>query len=135
MKALEVDITTLNDFEIKGILLSLIGKANRKQLVRFFEALKTESQSANTDVDTPYALSPEQEAELAEAIEETYHAENLISHEEAMRKLSRWFPDNLNREQRLRNAAMLLLPDYENDKELTFFTAIDGDDFYEYETK
>ena len=92
MKALEVDITTLNDFEIKGILLSLIGKANRKQLVRFFEALKTDSQSADTDVDTPYALSPEQEAELAEAIEETYHAENLISHEEAMQKLSKWLP-------------------------------------------
>ena len=134
MKALEVDITTMNDFEIKGILLSLIGKANRKQLVRFFEALKTDSQSANADVDTPYALSPEQEAELAEAIEETYHAENLISHEEAMQKLSRCSPVNLNREQRLRNAAMLLLPDYENDKELTILTLIDSDDFYEYET-
>ena len=133
MKALEVDITTLNDFEIKGILLSLIGKANRKQLVRFFEALKTENQSANTDVDTPYTLSPEQEAELAEAIEETYHAENLISHEEAMKELSKCLPVNLNRTQRLRNAAMLLLPDYENDKELTILTLIDSDDFYEYE--
>ena len=38
----------------------------------------------------PYALTPEQEAELAEAIEETYHEENLISHEEALKELSQW---------------------------------------------
>ena len=39
------------------------------------------------------------------------------------------------REERLRNAAMLLLTDYENDKELTFLSSIEGDDFYEYETE
>ena len=38
----------------------------------------------------PYKLTPEQELELANAIEETYHAENLISHEEALKELSRW---------------------------------------------
>lgn len=93
IKALEIDITTMNDFEIKGILVSLIGKAKRKQLIQFFEALKTGSQTEDADLDNmPYALSPEQELELAEAIEETYHAENLISHEEAMQKLSRWLP-------------------------------------------
>ena len=38
----------------------------------------------------PYALTVEQEIELAEAIEETYHEENLIPHEEALKELSRW---------------------------------------------
>ncbi len=40
----------------------------------------------------PYKLTPEQEIELADAIEETYHAENLVSHEEALKELSRWLP-------------------------------------------
>ena len=30
MKAIEWDIAGMNDFELKGILLSLIGKAKRK---------------------------------------------------------------------------------------------------------
>ena len=41
MKALKVDITTMNDFEIKGILLNLIATANREQLIFLFETLKT----------------------------------------------------------------------------------------------
>ncbi|NJL77115.1 MAG: hypothetical protein HC892_20970 [Saprospiraceae bacterium] len=40
-----------------------------------------------------------------------------------------------SKEQRLKNAALLLLSDYENDKELTNLTLIDSDDFYDYETK
>ena len=40
----------------------------------------------------PYALTPEQEIELAQAIEETYHEENLITHDEALKELSRWLP-------------------------------------------
>ena len=43
--------------------------------------------------------------------------------------------NNISQEQRLKNAAMLLLKDYENDKELTDLTLIDSDDFYAYETK
>lgn len=37
--------------------------------------------------------------------------------------------------QRLKNAALLLLSDYENNKDLTDLTLIDSDDFYEYEPK
>ena len=40
-----------------------------------------------------------------------------------------------SKQQRLKNAAILLLADYENNKELTDLTLIDSDDFYEYETK
>lgn len=41
MKALEVGITTMNDFEIKGILLTLVANANKEQLLFLFETLKT----------------------------------------------------------------------------------------------
>ena len=45
----------------------------------------------NNEIENlPYALTPEQEVELEKAIEETYHEENLISHEEALKELSRW---------------------------------------------
>ena len=39
----------------------------------------------------------------------------------------------LTKEQRMENAAKLLLADYENDEELTDLTAIDSDDFYQYD--
>jgi hypothetical protein len=42
--------------------------------------------------DDEYALKTEQEAELMEAIEETYHEENLVSHDEALKVLSHWLP-------------------------------------------
>ena len=45
----------------------------------------------NNEIENlPYAFTPEQEVELEKAIEETYHEENLISHEEALKELSRW---------------------------------------------
>jgi hypothetical protein len=90
MKAPAYDINAANDFELKGILLSLIGKAKRKQLIRVFEVLKEPAETVEDIETTPYALTPEQEAELAIAVEETYHEENLISHEEALNQLSRW---------------------------------------------
>ena len=92
MKALEADARTMNDFEIKGILVSFIGKAKRKQLLRVFETLKADNQTEAAVDTTSYALSPEQELELVEAIEETYHTENLISHKDALEKLARWLP-------------------------------------------
>ena len=36
-----------------------------------------------------------------------------------------------NRKQELEAAARTLLPDYNNDKELTSFTALDSEEFYE----
>jgi hypothetical protein len=37
-----------------------------------------------------FDLTSEQELELAEAIKETYYSENLVSHEEALKELSKW---------------------------------------------
>jgi hypothetical protein len=40
--------------------------------------------------DDEYVLTTEQEVELKEAIEETYDEENLVSHDEALKVLSKW---------------------------------------------
>ena len=52
-----------------------------KQVIAYFKALKTEP---------GYSLSPEQEAELKIAIEETYHEENLVDHEVVMKRYEKW---------------------------------------------
>lgn len=91
MKELTLDLTTMNDFEIKGLLLSLIEKAKRNQLIQVAAFLKENTASLDDDIDnSAYALNAEQEAELQIAIEETYHKENLITHNEALNELSRW---------------------------------------------
>ena len=91
MKAIEWDIAGMNDFELKGILLSLIGKAKRKQLVRVFEVLRTDLQATDTEIENlPYALTQEQETELMLSLEESYHEENMIDIEEAKKFHARW---------------------------------------------
>jgi hypothetical protein len=52
-----------------------------KQVLAYFKALKKEN---------GYCLTPEQEAELRIAIEETYHEENLVDHEVVMKRYERW---------------------------------------------
>ncbi len=88
MNVLELDITQMNDLEIKGALHGFIEKAkNRKQLLRFMEAL------TNTlDDDTAFwqDYSPEQRVEIEEAIEESYQPENWVPHEEVMQKYAQW---------------------------------------------
>ena len=56
-------------------------------LTQMFEALTeivAETYGAIPD------LSPEQEAELELAIEETYNPDNLVDHEEVMKNMARW---------------------------------------------
>jgi hypothetical protein len=86
MKAPELNISAMNDFELKGILLSLIGNAKRNQLLSILEIF-TENKSLDK---LPYALTPEQEAELLISLEETYHEENMMSLEEAKNTHARW---------------------------------------------
>lgn len=54
------------------------------------KVLELDIKAMNDFENQPYKLTPKQELELADAVEETYHAENLISHEEALQGLSRW---------------------------------------------
>lgn len=82
------ELNSMSDFELKGILVSLIGKAKRAELIQFVEALKEVTEKDSED--SSYNLTLEQEEELAQAIAETYHEENLISHDQALSELSRW---------------------------------------------
>ena len=75
--------------ELKGELLDMVSSVKNEQLLlRLKQAFRqvTDDELVTSD----FALTPEQEAELAEAIEETYHEENLVSHETALKELSRW---------------------------------------------
>ena len=89
MKVANLNIDTMNDFELRGVLLSLIGKAKRKQLLRLFEALKGDDLLTNFE-NLPYALSPEQEAELMISLEESYNEDNLIDLKDAKKIHARW---------------------------------------------
>jgi hypothetical protein len=79
--------------ELKGELLDMVSSIKSEQLLlRLKQAFKQVTTDNFTDnfLDSDFALTPEQELELAEAIEETYHEENLVSHEVALKELSRW---------------------------------------------
>jgi hypothetical protein len=75
--------------ELKGELLDMLSAVNNEQiLLRLKQAFRQVTEEELYDND--FALTVEQEKELAEAIEETYHEENLVSHEDALKGLSRW---------------------------------------------
>jgi hypothetical protein len=75
--------------ELKGELLDMLSAVNNEQiLLRLKQAFRQVTEEELYDND--FALTAEQEKELAEAIEETYHEENLVSHEDALKELSRW---------------------------------------------
>jgi hypothetical protein len=92
MKSIDINIEKLNDSELRWALVSLISKAKRDQLVRFFETLKkTEHKTESSELgNLPFVLTPEQEAELMVSLEESYHEENLMTLEEAKKMHAKW---------------------------------------------
>ena len=75
--------------ELKGELHDMVSSiTNEHLLLRLKQAFK---QVTAEELETSdYALTAEQELELTKAIEETYHEENLVSHEAALNELSKW---------------------------------------------
>ncbi len=79
----------MNVLELKGELHDMLSAVNNEQiLLRLKQVFRQVTEEELYDND--FALTAEQEQELAEAIEETYHEENLVSHENALKELSRW---------------------------------------------
>jgi hypothetical protein len=79
----------MNVLELKGELLDMLSAVNNEQiLLRLKQAFRQVTEDELYDND--FVLTAAQENELAEAIEETYHEENLVSHEDALKELSRW---------------------------------------------
>jgi hypothetical protein len=80
--------------EIKGNIIQLLARLEDKRHLNQLKELASKFVVEENDnaYDEGYSLTAEQEAELMEAIEETYHEENLVSHEEALKVLSKWLP-------------------------------------------
>lgn len=79
----------MNVLELKGELLDMLSAVNNEQiLLRLKQVFRQVTEDELYDND--FVLTAAQENELAEAIEETYHEENLVSHEDALKELSRW---------------------------------------------
>jgi hypothetical protein len=77
--------------ELKGELLDMVSAVKNEQLLLRLKQAFKQVTKADEDLDDSYfELTSEQELELTEAIEETYHKENLMSHEDALKGLSRW---------------------------------------------
>ncbi len=77
----------MNTLELKGGMMNMISRVeDQAVLLQMFEAI-TEIVS-ETYGQLP-DLSPEQLAELELAIEETYHPDNLVDHDEVMKNMER----------------------------------------------
>lgn len=80
---------TMSVLELKGELLDMVSGVNNESILLRLKTAFKQVTETDSDKYAEYLLTPEQEIELAEAIEETYHEENLVSHEMALNELSR----------------------------------------------
>lgn len=76
--------------ELKGELLDMVSAVNSESILLRLKTVFKQVTEDDPQKNAVYNLTPEQESELAEAIEETYHEENLVSHETALKELSKW---------------------------------------------
>ena len=86
-------ISSYNELELKGYLLSMIERAqDRSQLLLFVEALKGvfEDEKEEDEVTFWSRYTLEQRAELEKAFEESYSSEEFISHEDMKKKHEIW---------------------------------------------
>jgi hypothetical protein len=84
-------ISTYNELELKGYILSLIEKAkDRAQLLLFVEAA---NDILEVEKDWWDELSPQQQHELDEALAECDDPTKLISHEEATKQINLWLKE------------------------------------------
>ena len=84
-------ISSFNELELKGYILSLIEKAkDRAQLLLFVEAA---NDILEVEKDWWDELSPNQQADLEEGIAQTYDPSKLTSHEEVVKMSSKWIEE------------------------------------------
>ncbi|HFA48243.1 MAG TPA: hypothetical protein ENJ95_04405 [Bacteroidetes bacterium] len=78
----------MNILELKGAIVELIGTANDAELLK--EILIAAKIVVETNGSEIAELTKEQSLKLDRDIAESHKPENLISHEDAMKKMSRW---------------------------------------------
>jgi len=78
----------MNTLELKGGMIEMLANVNDKALLEhLYEVMASViTQTATDDIE----LSPKQEARLNLDIEASFLPENLVEHEVALQKMSRW---------------------------------------------
>lgn len=83
----------MNVLELKGSIMNMVAHLESpNELVRLRELIKDFITSPNDyeSYQDTYELTPEQEAELDEAIEETYDPKKLTPHSEVLKMMHVW---------------------------------------------
>lgn len=86
-------ISSYNELELKGYLISLIERAkDRSQLLLFVEAVNDIfDDNKEEDAATFWSrYTPEQRIELEQAFEESHASKEWISHEDMKKKHEKW---------------------------------------------
>ena len=78
----------MNVLELKGGMIELIGQTKNKELLQHLYEIISEV-LADT-IDDNITLSPEQENRLDKDIQASKDPKNLVDHEVAIKKMSKW---------------------------------------------
>jgi hypothetical protein len=87
---------TMNVLELKGSIIDMVAlMQSPTELTRLRELIKDFITSPNDyeAYEDTYQLSPEQEAELDEAIQETYDPSKLTPHSEVLKMMDTWLKE------------------------------------------
>ena len=80
----------MNTYELKVTMFELITQTRDETMLRRLYQKMTEALKDDNFDSLPYALSPEQEAELMRSLEESFDENNLIDISEAKKQHARW---------------------------------------------
>ena len=86
----------MNILELKGSIINMVAHLESpNELTRLRELVKEFIKSPNDYevYEDTYELSPEQEAELEEAIKETYDPTQLTPHSEVVKMMDAWLKE------------------------------------------
>jgi hypothetical protein len=77
--------------ELKGSIVEMVARVQDEESLEQIQAFLNDFlEQYDKDKNAESHLSPEQEAELAVAIEESYQPENWVAHEDVMKRVDQW---------------------------------------------
>ncbi len=81
----------MSNLELKGNILEMIAHINERDILEELKEIITDLMELdNKEDDFWNEIGDFEKNELMAAIEESKHEENLVSHEEVMKKYSKW---------------------------------------------
>lgn len=86
----------MNVLELKGSIINMVAHIESpKELTRLRTLINdfVKSPDAFEAYDDNYTLTPEQELELDEAIQQTYDPTQLVPHEEVIKSMREWLKE------------------------------------------